>query len=68
MADDTSVDPAGWFAEQIGACEPALLRSMVKTVAEALISAGQRGLQCRLRRTLHRAGQSPQRVPGTDVG
>ncbi|GLZ12549.1 hypothetical protein Acsp04_27840 [Actinomadura sp. NBRC 104425] len=39
MADDTSVDPAGWFAEQIGACEPDLLRSMVKTMAEALMSA-----------------------------
>jgi pimeloyl-ACP methyl ester carboxylesterase len=29
-----SVDPASWFAEQIGACEPDLLRSMVKTMAE----------------------------------
>jgi hypothetical protein len=33
MAADNSVDPAGWFAEQIGACEPDLLRSMVKTMA-----------------------------------
>ncbi|WP_285498520.1 transposase, partial [Actinomadura sp. NBRC 104425] len=39
MADNPSVDPAGWFAEQIGACEPDLLRSMVKTMAEALMSA-----------------------------
>jgi putative transposase len=39
MADESSVDPAGWFAEQIGACEPDLLRSMVKTMAEALMSA-----------------------------
>jgi len=29
MAVSNSVDPAGWFAEQIGACEPDLLRSMV---------------------------------------
>ncbi|GAB3989899.1 hypothetical protein GCM10029978_116270 [Actinoallomurus acanthiterrae] len=39
MAVDNSVDPAGWFAEQIGACEPDLLRKMVKTMAEALMSA-----------------------------
>jgi transposase-like protein len=29
----------GWFAEQVGACEPDLLRQMVKTMAEALMSA-----------------------------
>jgi transposase-like protein len=39
MAVSDSVDPASWFAEQIGACEPDLLRSMVKTMAEALMSA-----------------------------
>ena len=39
MAADNSVDPVSWFAEQIGACEPDLLRSMVKTMAEALMSA-----------------------------
>ncbi|MEV5755150.1 IS256 family transposase, partial [Actinoallomurus sp. NPDC052308] len=39
MAVSDSVDPAGWFAEQIGACEPDLLRNMVKTMAEALMSA-----------------------------
>lgn len=38
MAADNSVDPAGWFAEQIGACEPDLLRRMVETMAEALMS------------------------------
>jgi putative transposase len=39
MAVSDSVDPAAWLAEQIGACEPDLLRSMVKTMAEALMSA-----------------------------
>lgn len=39
MAVSDSVDPAGWLVEQIGACEPDLLRSMVKTMAEALMSA-----------------------------
>jgi transposase-like protein len=39
MAVSDSVDPAGWFAEQIGACEPDLLRKMVKTMAETLMSA-----------------------------
>ena len=34
MAVSDSVDPESWFAEQIGACEPDLLRSMVKTMAE----------------------------------
>jgi hypothetical protein len=33
------LDPAEWIAEQIGACEPDLLRSLVKTMAEALMSA-----------------------------
>jgi putative transposase len=39
MAVSDSVDPAGWLAEQIGACEPDLLRAMVKTMAEALMGA-----------------------------
>ncbi|SNR22856.1 Transposase, Mutator family [Actinomadura mexicana] len=39
MAVDNGVDPAGWLAGQIGACEPDVLRSMVKTMAEALMSA-----------------------------
>jgi len=39
MAVNNSMDPAGWLAEQIGACEPDLLRAMVKTMAEALMSA-----------------------------
>jgi putative transposase len=39
MAVGNSVDPASWFTEQIGACEPDLLRQMVKTMAEALMSA-----------------------------
>ncbi|MBD2894604.1 hypothetical protein amrb99_35300 [Actinomadura sp. RB99] len=39
MAVDNSVDPAGWLAEQIRACESDVLRSMVKTMAEALMSA-----------------------------
>jgi hypothetical protein len=64
-----SVDPAGWLAEQIGACQPDVLRSMVKTMAEALMSAeadaacgagyGQRSEE---------RGQPPQRlsVPGLE--
>jgi len=39
MAADNSVDPAAWLAEQIQAQDPDLLRSMVKTMAEALMSA-----------------------------
>ncbi|MBB5626861.1 transposase-like protein [Sphaerisporangium krabiense] len=34
-----SVDPAGWLAKQIEQQDPDLLRSMVKTMAEALMSA-----------------------------
>jgi putative transposase len=44
MAVSDSVDPAGWFAEQIGACEPDLLRQMVKTMTEALMSAEADGI------------------------
>lgn len=39
MAVDDSVDPAGWLAERIEECEPDVLRAMVKTMAEALMSA-----------------------------
>jgi Transposase, Mutator family len=39
MAVDNGVDPGGQLAEQIGAGEPDVLRSMVKTMAEALMSA-----------------------------
>src|SRR6202007_2077294 len=40
-----SVDPGAWFAEQIGACEPDLLRQMVKTMAEALMGAEANALR-----------------------
>ncbi|GAT71517.1 transposase [Planomonospora sphaerica] len=39
MAVPNSVDPAAWLAEQIQSSDPDLLRSMVKTMAEALMSA-----------------------------
>ena len=39
MAVNDSVDPAAWLAEQIQAQDPDLLRSMVKTMAQALMSA-----------------------------
>ncbi|WP_068922345.1 IS256 family transposase [Planobispora rosea] len=39
MAANNSVDPAAWLAEQIQTSDPDLLRSMVKTMAEALMSA-----------------------------
>ncbi|WP_214409876.1 IS256 family transposase [Sphaerisporangium fuscum] len=39
MAANNSVDPAGWLAKQIQIDDPDLLRSMVKTMAEALMSA-----------------------------
>jgi putative transposase len=44
MAVGDNVDPVGWLAEQIQACEPDLLASMVKTMAEALMSAEVDGL------------------------
>lgn len=39
MAVNDSVDPGAWLAKQIEAGDPDLLRSMVKTTAEALMSA-----------------------------
>ncbi|MEU0483716.1 hypothetical protein ABZ260_31575 [Streptosporangium sp. NPDC006013] len=36
---ENSVDPATWLAEQIEHQDPDLLRSMVKTMAETLMSA-----------------------------
>jgi transposase-like protein len=39
MAADSSVNPVSWLTEQIGACEPDVLRSPVKTMAQALMSA-----------------------------
>jgi transposase-like protein len=39
MAADPSVTPAQWLAKQIETGDPDLLRSMVKTMAEALMSA-----------------------------
>ena len=41
MAVSDSVDPASWFAERIGACEPDLLREMVKTLLDR-VGDGQR--------------------------
>jgi hypothetical protein len=38
MAVNDSVDPAAWLAKQIESDDPDLLRSMVKTMAEALMS------------------------------
>ncbi|GAA3826160.1 hypothetical protein GCM10022226_53630 [Sphaerisporangium flaviroseum] len=69
MAVNDSVDPGAWLARQIEAGDPDLLRSMVKTMAEALMSAeadsvcgadyGQRSSE----RT-----QLPQRIPRPRVG
>ncbi len=39
MAADNSVTPAQWLARQIETDDPDMLRSMVKTMAEALMSA-----------------------------
>ncbi|WP_106402823.1 IS256 family transposase [Actinocorallia populi] len=39
MAVSDSVDPGRWLVEQIGAGEPDLLRAMVQTMANALMSA-----------------------------
>ena len=39
MAATNSVDPAAWLAQQIEHGDPDLLRSMVKTMAETLMSA-----------------------------
>jgi len=39
IAVNNSMDPAGWLADQLGACEPDVLRAMIKTMAEALMSA-----------------------------
>ncbi|MFB9204502.1 transposase, partial [Nonomuraea spiralis] len=39
MAADNSVTPAQWLAQQIDTDDPDLLRSMVKTMAETLMSA-----------------------------
>ncbi|WP_066359806.1 IS256 family transposase [Herbidospora mongoliensis] len=39
MAVNDSVDPAAWLASQLESSDPDLLRSMVKTMAEALMSA-----------------------------
>ena len=39
MAVNDSVDPGAWLARQIEAGDPDLLRSMVKSMAEALMSA-----------------------------
>ncbi|GAA4237162.1 transposase-like protein [Streptosporangium album] len=44
MAVTNSVDPASWLAEQIQHGDPDLLRSMVKTMAETLMSAEADGL------------------------
>ncbi|GAA3615602.1 hypothetical protein GCM10022419_121110 [Nonomuraea rosea] len=39
MAADNSVTPARWLAKQIETGDPDMLRSMVKTMAETLMSA-----------------------------
>jgi hypothetical protein len=44
MTVNNSVDPAAWLAEQIQQGDPDLLRSMVKTMAETLMSAEADGM------------------------
>ncbi|SDI23764.1 Transposase, Mutator family, partial [Sinosporangium album] len=39
MAANNSVNPAAWLAKQIETGDPDMLRSMVKTMADALMSA-----------------------------
>lgn len=39
MAAVEGIDPTGWLDDQLAAASPDLLRSMVKTFAEAVMSA-----------------------------
>jgi putative transposase len=70
MTAPESVDPAGLWREQIEAASPDLLRAMVKTFAEALMSAeadavcgAGYGQRSRTRRysASHRARSRPSR-------
>lgn len=44
MAVNSSVDPGAWLAQQIEQQDPDLLRSMVKAMAETLMSVEADGL------------------------
>ena len=68
MAAVPSIDMSGWLHEQLAQASPDLLRQMVTSFAEALMSGCGRGLRCRLWRAQRRAGQHPQRLPAAAVG
>jgi hypothetical protein len=63
-----SVDPAGWLAEQIGACGPDVLRSMVKTLAEALMSGARRGLRGQAIGSARTSGSTAATATGPGIG
>jgi hypothetical protein len=76
MAVNDSVDPAAWLATQLETSDPDLLRSMVKTVAEALMSAkadaawgadyGQRGRERTNSRNGYRSRDLDTRAGGIE--
>ena len=66
MTAPTSIDPARFLHEQLASASPDLLRSMLTTFINTLMSrGGRRGLRRRLRRAAARSGPTSATATGT---
>jgi len=68
MTATPSIDVSAWLDEQLAQASPDLLRAMVSTFAQALMSGCRGCLWGRLRGAQRTAHQHPQRLPGSGVG
>ena len=69
MTAPKSVDPAGFLREQLESASPDLLREMVKTFADALMSAEADAVcGAAVRRSAARSGSTPATVTGRGSG
>ena len=66
MTAPPSIDPARFLHEQLAQASPDLLRQMLTTFVNALMSRrGRRGLRRRVRRSAARSGPTPATATGT---
>ena len=69
VAVPNMMDPREWLSQHLAEADPDLVRSMLATFAEQLMSGGRvGGVQCRLWGTDAGACEQPQWVPGPRVG
>lgn len=67
MTSGPSIDVSGWLEEHLGQASPDLLRAMVRSFAQALMSAEADACAARSTASAARTGRIPE-LPAAGVG